>query len=292
LKSSRNNRQERPGLGSKLLISDLDGTMLLPDKTIGPRTRQAISRFMAAGGLFTLATGRCAASTIQILGPLTLNAPIVTHNGALTVAQHSGEVLDRVSLTASLATRLYTQALACQITPMAYVMPTEQQTVLYYGGLPVNEPTRQYLAAMARLLPCHIQTEPLFDHGAVLSLIFLDEPQRLEAFFAAECQGRAELSASLGHSAYTPRLAVGEVQAAGADKAQAATKLALRLGLRPRDIIAFGDNMNDLPLLLMAGQSYCPPNSLAEVLAQIPRRIAGPAEEGVAEYLEQLLEVG
>ena len=82
------------------------------------------------------------------------------------------------------------------------------------------------------------------------------------------------------------------MQAAGADKALAAVKLARGLGLRTRDIVAFGDNMNDLPLLRAAGAGYCPPGSAAEVLAGVKGRIAPPEEEGVAAFMEGILEDG
>ena len=41
-----------------ILMTDLDGTLLTDDKRILPQDLEAIERFRAGGGLFTMATGR------------------------------------------------------------------------------------------------------------------------------------------------------------------------------------------------------------------------------------------
>jgi len=48
--------------------------------------------------------------------------------------------------------------------------------------------------------------------------------------------------------------------------------------------------MNDLPLLLYAGEARCPPDAHPEVLAAVAGRIAPSAEHGVACYLQAVLE--
>ena len=101
-------------------------------------------------------------------------------------------------------------------------------------------------------------------------MLLLDQPQRLQVFFDSHCQG---LSICLGQSAYTPGLGVGEVQAAEATKAAAARRLVAARGLEPHQVVAFGDNANDLPLLRMAGQALCPPNASPEVLAGVEGRV-------------------
>lgn len=42
----------------KLIVSDFDGTLLRSDNTISEPTRRAIAAYMAAGGTFTVSTGR------------------------------------------------------------------------------------------------------------------------------------------------------------------------------------------------------------------------------------------
>lgn len=67
-----------------LLVSDYDDTLYDMNLTVSPRNREAIGRFIAQGGRFTVATGRAHGTfTPQIAKEqLTLNAPVVLSNGA------------------------------------------------------------------------------------------------------------------------------------------------------------------------------------------------------------------
>ena len=66
-----------------LYISDLDGTLLTPQKELSPRTVEIINRLLDQGMLFSVATARSAATAVELLSPLRLSAPGVLLNGAL-----------------------------------------------------------------------------------------------------------------------------------------------------------------------------------------------------------------
>jgi hydroxymethylpyrimidine pyrophosphatase-like HAD family hydrolase len=186
-------------------------------------------------------------------------------------------------MPAPAARELYRGAVDAGLCPMAYTPAAG----LCYAGEP-GQAARGYLAALS---PLHTAVRDeagtsLVEAGA-LSMILLDEPERLRAFLGERCAALG-LAWSVGKSAYTAGLGVGEVQASDANKASAALALARELGLGSESLCAFGDNMNDLPLLLAAGEAYCPPDAVPAVLAAIPGRIAAAEEEGVARFLEAL----
>lgn len=272
----------------RLYISDLDGTLLLPDKTVSPRTRAVIERFIAAGGLFTIATGRSAASAAWILRELPLQLDIIAHNGAVTVNLQTGRIANLVGLAGVLARRLFVEAVELGLSPLCYAAPAQGPTLLVHGAK-LNPPTQRYLESVSIYHRCLVDDGSCLGELSALNLLLLDEPRLIEQFFRLSCGSDQPVTVSLGDSAYTPGLGVGEVQAVGATKALAAAKLAASLGLASRDLVAFGDNTNDLPLLLLAGEALCPPQSAAPVLQAVSRRIASPAEHGVACYLEALL---
>ena len=56
-----------------------------------------------------------------------------------------------------------------------------------------------------------------------------------------------------------------EVNAPGADKGQAAVALGQRLGIKPAEIIAIGDNLNDVAMLKDAGLGVCVANGREDV---------------------------
>ena len=65
------------------LITDLDGTLLLPDKTLSPADAAAIADFREKGGIFSIATGRGIQATQEYIDLLQPDFPAVMYNGAL-----------------------------------------------------------------------------------------------------------------------------------------------------------------------------------------------------------------
>ena len=65
------------------LLTDMDGTLLNPDKTLSPKNAAAIADFRAKGGRFSIATGRSLEATRPYLELLQPDLPAVMYNGAL-----------------------------------------------------------------------------------------------------------------------------------------------------------------------------------------------------------------
>ena len=78
---------------------------------------------------------------------------------------------------------------------------------------------------------------------------------------------------------------IGAVQVS---KAYAMQRLCDRLGVHLSEVIAIGDNHNDLSVLAWAGIAMAPANSIPEVLAIVHRVLPANGEDGVAELLEEL----
>ena len=96
-----------------LIVSDIDGTLLPENLPIPIRNREALQRFSAKGGRFTLATGRSIGSAGRFLGELPVNVPAVCLNGCLLYHYASETVLARCELqkeeTAPLVRTLYSR---------------------------------------------------------------------------------------------------------------------------------------------------------------------------------------
>ena len=69
----------------------------------------------------------------------------------------------------------------------------------------------------------------------------------------------------------------------------AARVLLGRLGLTPENMLAAGDNINDVSMLELAAVSVAPANAIPEVLAAASVHVADSKEDGVENFLKQLL---
>ncbi len=96
-------KPHRPG--DVLIVSDLDGTLLRPDETISERTAGVVNAYVAAGGLFTYATARSFTTANRAVRVLTLNLPVITYGGAVTVSPDGRVVAGVATLPASVVER-------------------------------------------------------------------------------------------------------------------------------------------------------------------------------------------
>ena len=68
---------------NKVLITDLDGTLLPISKVLSEKDLNAIDRFRRGGGIFTIATGRIIQAAEQYFDTLRPDAPVILNNGGL-----------------------------------------------------------------------------------------------------------------------------------------------------------------------------------------------------------------
>jgi hydroxymethylpyrimidine pyrophosphatase-like HAD family hydrolase len=80
-----------------------------------------------------------------------------------------------------------------------------------------------------------------------------------------------------------------DIGVSGVTKAYAIERVCARLGVTADEVIAIGDNHNDLAILAWAGVSMAPANAVPEVLAVVDRVLPANTEEGVADLLEELV---
>ena len=74
-----------PDSDIRLLLADVDGTLVTPDKTLTQRTIDAVTALHAAGVLFAITSGRPPRGMSMLVEPLQLTMPISAFNGGLIV---------------------------------------------------------------------------------------------------------------------------------------------------------------------------------------------------------------
>jgi hydroxymethylpyrimidine pyrophosphatase-like HAD family hydrolase len=79
-----------------------------------------------------------------------------------------------------------------------------------------------------------------------------------------------------------------EVTPAGVNKATALAELAGSVGVVARDVVAFGDYPNDVPMLAWAGHGVAVANAHPDVIEIADEVTASNDEDGVALVLERL----
>ena len=77
----------------KLMAVDMDGTLLTSEKTISPKTVEAIYKAYEVGKVVTISTGRPVQGLSKYEDVIKPDVPVITYNGAMLIKLHSKEVL-------------------------------------------------------------------------------------------------------------------------------------------------------------------------------------------------------
>ena len=119
-----------------------------------------------------------------------------------------------------------------------------------------------------------------------LKSMFVGDPESLALL-------RQRLEKHFGGSVYIVQSMENflEVLSPNASKGQGLRFVLEHLSLKREEVIAFGDEENDLPMFTVAGFSVAPSNAKDAVKAKADLVVRSNAEDGVAAFLEELLGV-
>ena len=261
-----------------LLVTDLDGTLLTSEKTVSPATLVALSEVRAAGIRLAIASAR-PYRLIESVVPQTvleLFAAVIVSNGAAVIRPGDRAVLredplepaDTGQVIAALRAEWPSAGFGWESgrefsSDRAFLQLTRD------GGI-LRDPHPDRVIGRP--------DEPV--HQLVMAVP--DAAPRTLLRRVAELAGpEFAVTDSLG--------GVVEISPASVSKATAAAWWAHSHGAGLADVIAFGDEHNDLPLLTAAGTSVAMGNASAEVRAAATTTTLTNDQDGVAVALRRLL---
>jgi Cof subfamily protein (haloacid dehalogenase superfamily) len=260
--------------GTRLVASDLDGTLLRPDETVSDRTRGALAAARDAGITVVLVSGRPPRSLGPIAERIGVGGVAICANGAVVWDLDTGTMLDYTPLAADLAARLV-HALREAIPGVLFAVELE-------GGFGRE---RGWAEETTDVRPEALEADALeLITGPVVKLLVRHPTVPFE-----ELAERARQAIGDDAVATWAGLRLVEISAAGVTKAFALERLCDRLGVDASEVVAVGDMPNDLAMLNWAGTAVAVANATQEVLEAADEVTAANVEDGVAQLLERIL---
>lgn len=251
---------------SRIIFSDLDGTLLRDDKTVSEKDAEAIRAMTAAGHSFVIATGRPFDSAIRISDALGLNTAgcyMVSYNGGHVYDCCRREVLYGSRLPMQTVRELFSRADAAGLYVHTYqngeILTKSEASELSWYASRTNLTPR----------PCGDVFAHLTDEPYKAIVIHLDDHERLERF-RQEQESWAEGKCRMIFS--SPQYL--EVVPVGISKQKGIRFLSERLGVSAADTIAVGDETNDIEMIKEAGVGVAVSN-------------ANPAVKRIADYVTE-----
>jgi Cof subfamily protein (haloacid dehalogenase superfamily) len=261
-----------------MIATDLDGTLLGRDYQVTRRSARALARAAAAGIEVVLVTGRPARWLTVVYAQLDGPYPAVCANGAVR--------FDPVSETVSSPRTLPPDLLAEVCGKLVTSIPGISFAAEVDGGRRmVHEAHYPTLWDDADPNVRIVTLRELVSEPAVKLLARRMEldPDEFTAMVGAAVGGLVEST----HSSHTGLV---EMSAYGVTKATGLAELAAELRIEPAEVIAFGDMPNDVPMLTWAGRGVAMANAHPAAKAAAAELTLSNVDDGVAVYLEGLLE--
>lgn len=295
----------------RLIAIDMDGTLLHSDGHVSERNLAALSAAEAHGIEIAIATGRRHCYAMRVLRELDRpsHSALVSSNGTV-IRTLGSELLHREHMPVETARWLcehvkeFRGTLVLTFDKVKADGEDERGALVCEGVEELNESIGRWMEVNEPYIAHVSPIEHALDDAALIQMMLcgpIDRMREAQAHLLTDPrisnvddEFAPGIQATLHRTEYPHRdLCIMDILPAGCSKASALLHLAKLRGIDSTEILAIGDNWNDVPMFQIAGQSAVMANAPADLRALASERgwIIAPSndEDGVASVIENVL---
>lgn len=266
-------------MGYKMIVLDLDDTLLKNDRTISERTKSALLASQNAGVKIVLASGRPTFAVKPIAKALEIEKHggfIVSFNGARITDANGENELFSANITKSDLAELFQMSKA----EGAFIHTYIGDNIIASEANEYTDVEKQ-ITGMKIIVPkdflSYVQTD-------VVKAIVLQSPEKIKSI---EEKWKSVIKNRLYMTTSKPFFL--EFMNNQADKGKSILRLASTIGIEREEIIAFGDSSNDITMLKATGFGVAMENATDSVKKIASHITASNENDGVALALEKFV---
>lgn len=282
----------------KLIATDLDGTLLNENGEVSERNAQALKAAVKQGVQVVVATGRSYQSANKAIQAVGLNLPIISLNGA-SMYNAYGENLKSISLSKESSRKVVEQCQANQVyfelyTNKGVLSPDRSQFVEVMVNIMLSANPNMSQEEIEKRAELRFQEE---DFSVVTDFQSVIADESIEIYKALAFSLEADILDNI-RATFTEKDTI-VVTSSGHDNLEfnhpeAQKGIALSLyaeekNIDMKDVMAIGDNFNDLSMLEVAGHSVAMGNAEQAIKNACKTITAKNSEDGVAKAIEKRL---
>ncbi|MGE5673191.1 MAG: Cof-type HAD-IIB family hydrolase [Mycobacterium leprae] len=277
----------------KLLALDVDGTLMNSQKRISQATRLALSQAMAQGVHVTLATGRGFPSAVAIARSLGLKTPLVTHDGGYVADPVTGRVVSRVAIPAETTAKAVELFRECGL----HVALLHEKFRVIDDRLPYWRKDWFKPGRWGEIYNFlwEYRNYPLVHAPNLAEYVRSNQLEVPKYYVTGDATsiklGQTRLQQEMGDLLRTASAGpeAMEVMPVGLSKGTGVEALAKSLGLTMQEVIACGDNYNDVEMIRAAGMGVAMGQAPDEVRWSARFVTRSNDEDGVAYVVKRFL---
>ena len=270
-------KNKRPAQPVRLVIADVDGTLVTQEKVLTKRATEAVLRLHEAGIQFSITSGRPPKGMAMLIDPLKLTQPLAAFNGGVLIKPDLKTVVDQKFLPVGVPEKVI-EALEKHGLDVWLYTDTEWF---------VRDPNAPHVAReqwTVKFPPTVVKTfAGLLDRVAKIVGVSDDYDRVAKCEKDVQQAGGTHISAARSQPYYL------DVTHPRANKGEVVLSLSRLLNIPPKEIATMGDMPNDVLMFKQSGMSIAMGNASAEVQAAATNVTSTNEEEGFANAIEKYI---
>lgn len=269
----------------RLLVSDIDGTLVSSDSRLEEETVQSIEEFRQAGGRFTLATGRNFSHTIDLIERLQLDTPVILSDGAVLYDPVNKNKQIISSFTWKQLDQIVRQCQEISSEIDVFVFGYHKQSLDYcLYGVTDHPIIRKYAAHWYFNYEIVSSFEEIAENAYIVSaLVMIKDPSAIQPF-----QEWSEKQSKNFH-AHLWMKEMAQLLPFTATKGTAIISICDKLNLSIDQVAAIGDQLNDLSMARTVGMFAAMENGDQRVKESAQLVVPKNDDLGVAHFIRHHL---
>jgi Cof subfamily protein (haloacid dehalogenase superfamily) len=260
----------------KLVVSDVDGTLLTRDKRITDAAKAAVAKLRAANIGFTIVSSRPTIGMTFLIEPLALSLPFGAFNGS-SIVDPQLRPIEQHLIPAETARRAID--LLEQFGVEIWLFTNEQWLI--------RDPHGEYVGHEQRAIkhdPAVVGSFAPWLNGACKIVGASSDPALL-----MRCEAAMRQAVGTEATAVRSQTYYLDITPPGRDKGTFVAAIEARLDLSPEAVATIGDMQNDLPMFARTGLSFAMGNATDEIKRLATHVTASNEEDGFAKAVEVIL---
>lgn len=261
----------------------MDGTLLNDNAELSENSYKILQEMIDKGANFTVATGRTLDNAILVLKNLNFNLPIITDNGTFVYDTNEKKFLQQQNFNLEDIEDIVDTAVADGVMPFINTLNGNSVHV-YYKALYNQAINDYYREKIENKTTNYILDESytMYKKETVFNLSMLDTYDRLIGIYE-HAKLNSNIKITLFPSHYHKGYWWFEVLPKNSGKGQALSFLKEKY--KPKKIVCFGDNLNDLCMFELSDHKVAPANAVSEIKDIADEVIGHCNEDSIAKYI-------
>lgn len=263
----------------KIIVIDIDGTLLTPEGFITAPTLEAVQAAQQDGIVVTLASARRYSNTAVIANQLGLNTPLILYDGAILIQHPHKTILHKHLLSASVGQQAVDVLVRHNLQPVVHPFKDTEEQIWTGSSAFDNSWVETYFASATQQVHRMPSETLCTGHPDPIRVVAFASEEIIHTLLpeiaALECSWTITRRGNYGSS----ELAIMNPTCS---KASGVVELARYLSIPLEQIMAIGDNNNDIEMLRTAGWGVAMGQASEAVISAARAVTTSNREDGVA----------